>query len=330
MVKKVSVLVAVYNCAEWLPRCLDSLCAQSYKNIEVVCVDDASSDNSSMIIDEYAEKYDFIKKVTLTVNSGPAVARNEAFRVSTGDYVTMLDSDDWFSADAIERAVEVLEKYDDTASVLFRLVYHDERTGVNTDFENKCEGDTLDGVDAMRLALDWDIHGLYMSHRWLYEKFPFDTASFLYSDDNTARRHYLHSGKVRFCDGIYYYFQRKGSMMHTPGLHYADLMEATASLKCMLVDEQQPDSYINHIEERLWQNIVAIGGYYWRYRHTMTKEQQHSLLNRIKKHHANVELHRLSRSFKLKFGFIPFKGCFILFMMQVRIYFYLRKLIKGI
>ena len=74
MVKKVSVLVAVYNCAEWLPRCLDSLCAQSYKNIEVVCVDDASSDNSSMIIDEYAEKYDFIKKVTLTVNSGPAVS----------------------------------------------------------------------------------------------------------------------------------------------------------------------------------------------------------------------------------------------------------------
>ncbi len=330
MVKKVSVLVAVYNCAEWLPRCLDSLCTQSYKNIEVVCVDDASSDNSSMIIDEYAEKYDFIKKVTLTVNSGPAVARNEAFRVSTGDYVTMLDSDDWFSADALEQAVKVLDKYADTASVLFRMLYHDATTGAESEFEKRCTADVLDGTEAMRLALDWDIHGLYVARRRLYEKFPFDTASFLYSDDNTARRHYLHSGKVRFCDGKYYYFQRTGSLMHNPGIHYADWMEATASLKQMLIDESQPDAYINHIEERLWQNIVAVAGYYWRYGHTLTKQQQSSLLVRIKKHHAAVELHRLRRPFKQKFGFIPFKCSFSLFMIQARIYFYLRKAIKGI
>ena len=330
MVKRVSVLVAVHNSAEWLPRCLDSLCTQSYGNIEIVCVDDASVDGSAAVIDDYCAKYDFVKKVTLAVNSGPAVARNEAFNVCTGDYITILDSDDWLSADALERAVTVLDRYEDTASVLLRMVFHDEATGDERDFVNRCSADVLDGEDAMRLALDWDIHGLYVARRELYEKYPFDTASFLYSDDNTARRHYLHSGKVRFCDGVYYYFQRKGSVMHNPGIHYADWMEATASLKQMLVEEQQPDSYINHIEARLWQNIVAVAGYYWRYGHTLTKEQRASLLGRIEKHHAAAETHRLPLSLKMKFGFLPFKFSFALFMMQARIYFYLRKAIKGI
>ena len=222
MVKKLSVLVAVHNCVEWLPRCLESLCTQSYENVEIVCADDASSDGSSAIIDEYAQKYNFVKKVSLTVNSGPAVARNEAFRVCTGDYVTMVDSDDWLSSDALQRAADVLDEYADTGSVLFRMVYHNEGTGVEKEFKNRCMTDVLNGADAMRLALDWDIHGLYVARRRLYEKYPFDTAGFLYSDDNTARRHYLHSGKVRFCDGVYYYFQRTNSMMHNPGIHYAD------------------------------------------------------------------------------------------------------------
>ena len=65
MVKRVSVLVAVHNSAEWLPRCLDSLCTQSYGNIEIVCVDDASVDGSAAVIDDYCAKYDFVKKVTL-------------------------------------------------------------------------------------------------------------------------------------------------------------------------------------------------------------------------------------------------------------------------
>ena len=330
MVKRVSVLVAVYNAVRWLPRCLDSLCAQTYPNIEVICVDDASSDGSIDIVKKYASKYDFIKYISHSQNCGPAVSRNDAFNISTGDYVTMVDSDDWLSADALERAVELLEKYSDTASVLFRMVYHDADTGKEYDFTSKFSGDVLDGADAMRLALDWDIHGLYVARRALYEKYPFDTSSLLYSDDNTARRHYLHSGKVRFCTGVYYYFQHTESTLHNPGIRYADWMEATASLKQMLVDERQPEEYINHIEARLWQNVVAVSGYYWRYGGTLTAEQRTSVRERIKHHHAAIEPERLPTSLKRKFGFIPFKCSFPLFMLQARIYFFLRKMVKGI
>ena len=330
MVKRVSVLVAVHNSAEWLPRCLDSLCTQSYNNVEVVCVDDASTDGSLALLQQFAVKYDNLIFSSLTVNSGPAVARNEAFRLSTGDYIMMVDSDDWLSADAVEQAVSVLDRYDDTGSVLFRMVYHDAVTGAEEDFPDKRTADVLDGAEAMRLALDWDIHGLYLARRALYEAYPFDTASFLYSDDNTARRHYLHSGKVRFCDGVYYYLQHRQSMLHNPGIHYADWLEATASLKQMLVDENQPAEYINHIEQRLWQNIVAVSGYYWRYGHTLTATERASVLLRIRKHHAAAEPDRLPLSLKCKFGFIPFKCCFSLFMAQTRIYFSLRKAIKGV
>ena len=330
MVKKVSILVAVHNSAEWLPRCLDSLCTQSYGNVEVVCVDDASTDGSLALLQQFAVKYSNLKYSSLAVNSGPAVARNEAFRLSTGDYIMMVDSDDWLSADAVERAADVLDRHVDTGSVLFRMVYHDAVTGAEEDFSDKRTADVLDGVEAMRLALDWDIHGLYLARRALYEAYPFDTSSFLYSDDNTARRHYLHSGKVRFCNGIYYYLQHRQSMLHNPGIHYVDWLEATASLKQMLVDENQPAEYINHIEERLWQNIVAVSGYYWRYGHTLTADERASVLLRIRKHHAAAELHRLPLSLKCKFGFIPFKCCFSLFMAQARIYFYLRKAIKGV
>ncbi len=330
MVNKVSVLIAVHNSTKWLPRCFASLCSQTYTNIEVVCVDDASTDASLQMLQEYAAKYSFIKAASLNKNSGAAIARNEALRLSTGDYIMMLDSDDWLSHDAIEKAVEVLDKYDDTGAVLFRMMYHDAETDAEKEFENRCSSEVLDGEEAMRLALDWDIHGLYLARRRLYERFPFDTASFLYSDDNTARRHYLHSGKVRFCNGIYYYLQHPQSTLHNPGIHYADWMEATASLKQMLIEEKQPDAYVNHIEERLWQNIVAVSGYYWRFGTKLSKRESTTLLSRIRHHHKRAELQRLPLSLKSKFGFIPFKHSFRLFMVQSRIYFYLRKLIKGV
>ena len=327
---KVSVLIAVYNTEKYLAECLDSVCSQTLQDIQIICIDDCSTDSSPEILQRYAAEDSRLHIIRMPENSGQAVARNKGLQIADGEYIMMLDSDDWLSSDAIEKAVVVLDSYDDTASVLFDMVYHDAETGNERPFASKSTLDVLDGRDAMRMALDWDIHGLYLARRHLYEKYPFDTAAFLYSDDNTARRHYLHSGKVRFCDGIYYYFQRPSSLMHNPGVHYADWMEATASLKRMLVEEGESDKYINHIEARLWQNIVAVCGYYWRYGKALSPVERASLLGRIESHHAAIELRRLPLALKCKFGFIPFKRFFGLFMLQERLYFYLRKLVKGI
>ncbi|MBR2301511.1 MAG: glycosyltransferase family 2 protein [Bacteroidaceae bacterium] len=327
---KVSILVAVYNGEKWLKECLESLLAQTYSNIEVVCVDDASTDASLAIIQKYAAEHSNIKFIVNDVNCGQAVSRNKAIELSTGDYIMMVDCDDFLSNDAVESAVKVLDNNADTGSVLLRLVYYDDATGSKQEFVNSCTSDVLDGAEAMRVALDWGIHGLYLARRELYDRFPFDTSARLYSDDNTSRRHYLHSGNVRFCDGVYFYCRHDNSMTNNPGIHTVDWIEALVGLKAMLVEENQPNVLVDKIEFRIWESVVSAAGYYWRNYSLLSEEQRQNIRQRIACQHSKMEYGRLPLKPRMKFGFIPFKSCFGVFMLQERLYFFLRKVVRGI
>ena len=106
---KVSVLVAVYNTADYLPQCLDSLLAQTMADIEVLCVDDGSTDASPAILQQYAERDKRVKPTFLKENTGLAHARNVALRQVTGEYVCFVDSDDWLATDALEKGYDTFE-----------------------------------------------------------------------------------------------------------------------------------------------------------------------------------------------------------------------------
>jgi len=93
---KVSVIIPVYNTAEYLKQCLDSVLGQTFQNIEVVIVNDASPDHSLDIIHDYQEKDGRIKVVDKPVNAGLAAARNSGVAVAAGEYVIHLDSDDFW------------------------------------------------------------------------------------------------------------------------------------------------------------------------------------------------------------------------------------------
>ena len=97
----VSVIVPVYNTAPWLRRCLDSICAQSYRNLEILCVNDGSTDDSAAILDAYAAK-DTRIKVIHQANAGVSVARNKGLDIAAGKYVTLVDSDDWLEPETYE------------------------------------------------------------------------------------------------------------------------------------------------------------------------------------------------------------------------------------
>ena len=92
---KISVLVAVYNTAEYLPHCLDSLLNQTLKDVEVVCIDDASTDDSLDILHQYAARDTRLRVIALDENRGQAHARNIGLSCATGDYIGFVDSDDW-------------------------------------------------------------------------------------------------------------------------------------------------------------------------------------------------------------------------------------------
>jgi glycosyltransferase involved in cell wall biosynthesis len=105
----ISVIVPVYNVKEYLAKCLQSILEQTYKNIELICVDDGSTDGSGAICDEYAER-DARVRVAHKVNGGVSSARNAGIELAQGDYIAFVDSDDWLDLDYFEQAVAILER----------------------------------------------------------------------------------------------------------------------------------------------------------------------------------------------------------------------------
>ena len=90
---KYSIIVPIYNAEKYLRKCLDSLVNQTYSNYEIILVNDGSVDNSNVIIEEYAKKYNFIKSYTKE-NTGVADTRNYGISKVNADYMLFVDSDD--------------------------------------------------------------------------------------------------------------------------------------------------------------------------------------------------------------------------------------------
>ena len=110
---KVSIIVPIYNTEKYLTKCLDSITNQTYRNLEIILVDDGSSDNSGKIADDYAKKDKRIQ-VIHQKNAGQSAARNVGIKKSTGDYLSFIDSDDEIRLDYTEK---LLNLYDDEASI---------------------------------------------------------------------------------------------------------------------------------------------------------------------------------------------------------------------
>lgn len=101
----VSIVVPVYNVESYIEECLQSVCSQTYENLEIICVDDVGNDGSMDVVRSFAVKDCRIKIIEHDKNKGLAEARNTGLEHVSGDYVFFLDSDDWLSIDAIEKYV---------------------------------------------------------------------------------------------------------------------------------------------------------------------------------------------------------------------------------
>ncbi|MEI3394172.1 MAG: glycosyltransferase family 2 protein [Clostridia bacterium] len=112
MDKKISVIIPVYNVEKYLARCLNSIIKNTYKNIEIILVNDGSKDKSQEIIDKYKNKYGNIIKAKEQENKGPAEARNVGIEMASGEYLMFIDSDDFIKEDYIENYVKTLKEAD--------------------------------------------------------------------------------------------------------------------------------------------------------------------------------------------------------------------------
>ena len=120
----ISVIVPVYNTVECLPKCLDSICGQSYTNLEILLVDDGSTDGSAEVLQKYASRDGRIRVISQS-NAGVSAARNNATAQARGEWVTYVDSDDWLAPGILEKAVSMIVPGVDVVSFGAKFVWPD-------------------------------------------------------------------------------------------------------------------------------------------------------------------------------------------------------------
>ena len=141
---KISIIIPVYNIAEYLPRCLDSVLVQTHKNLEIIVVDDGSIDSSKDVINAYAEKDSRIVAI-FKENSGVSDTRNKGLEIATGDYIGFVDGDDYIEPDMYEILLKNALKYNaDISHCGYKLItpiteYYFYNTGRIVE-QNKKEG----------------------------------------------------------------------------------------------------------------------------------------------------------------------------------------------
>ncbi len=211
----ISVIVPVYNVAPYLPRCIDSILAQSFGDFELLLIDDGSTDASGAICDEYARKDKRIK-VFHKESGGPSAARNYGMEHARGDYIGFIDSDDYVGTDYLKILFEMMQG-DNIAISQIRVVSTASETMKFTASEDRrLVFDAKEEFKAMMLARDFGVS----ANGKLYRREVFDGHSFpvgkVYEDLDTvpylieAGKNYAYSSSVQ-----YYYYQRQGSIMHS-------------------------------------------------------------------------------------------------------------------
>ena len=130
------MIIPAYNAEAFLPQCLDSVLAQTEKNIEIIVINDCSSDKTKDIINEYAKKNSCIKPIHFEVNQGQSAARNAGLDAARGEYISFVDSDDFIAEDMLEKLCRKAEKTD-ADMVITNISLYFEDTGKTEIFRDK-------------------------------------------------------------------------------------------------------------------------------------------------------------------------------------------------
>lgn len=247
--KRISIIVPVYKTENYLSQCIDSVIGQTYKNIEIILVDDGSPDSCGKICDEYAKKDSRIK-VIHQQNKGLCGARNAGMREATGDYIGFVDSDDYIAEDMYEYLCESIEKYgaDIVSCRYFRI-------GRKYDGyeENGAYDVVMTGREAVtELVERFNLRSLFWNklfRREILSDFEFPQGR-TFEGTLTMHRLFLRCEKVVMLkEPKYYYRDNQGSIVNTKSLRnaldccvanierYYDLKDSFPALKDKLLRE---------------------------------------------------------------------------------------------
>ena len=216
----ISVIVPVYNVKDYLERCLQSICGQTYRNLEILLIDDGSSDGSGELCDLFARK-DARVKVVHQKNAGQSAARNRGLEMAQGEYLGFVDSDDWIEPDMYAFLYRLLAKNDADISICSHYM----ETGVKTRVKHSSGRSTVfSREEAIRtLVRDKRIRN-YMWDK-LFKRSVFEGIRFpvnrIYEDIVVSYQLFYKARKVVMRDcPKYHYLKREGSTTQSKWYNY--------------------------------------------------------------------------------------------------------------
>ncbi len=209
----ISVIVPIYKVENYLPKCIDSILNQEYKNLEIFLVDDGSPDLCGKICDEYALKDSRIQ-VIHKPNGGLSDARNVALNIMTGEYVTFIDSDDYVSPQYISILWKLLNKYKADIAVSQYQAVKGETTKMLT--ISHVHDHILERDEAVKMMF---YQKLFDNSAWgkLYKNYLFKEIQYpkgvIFEDLGTTYKLFLQCNNIAYTSAIsYFYLQRKDSI----------------------------------------------------------------------------------------------------------------------
>ena len=269
----ISIIVPVYNTADYLPYCLETVAAQTYRNLEIIVVDDGSTDDTPHICDNFAA-CESRAVVIHQKNQGVAEARNTGKRAAHGQYVSFVDSDDYLHCEAISTLYKAIKSGDghDLAMIDYIETYsHDENTTDKGDVLNLSKDELIkrcflnNNDTQFSFIVLWNklyskdlIKDVWFTDYAGCDDFDFNIQAYLHSQDAIWMR-----------QSLYFYFQRDGSIMHhekTWERHYYYVSKLLYTNVLKLPD----NSYTHYFIKDLYGKIACL--MYW-HKHTSKREE---------------------------------------------------------
>lgn len=252
---KVSVIVPVYNVEQYLDACLDSIDAQTYKDFELILVDDGSPDKCGEMCDAYAKEHPNTK-VIHQENMGLSEARNQGVKIAEGEYVTFIDSDDYIAPDYVEYLLQLMEKYEADVAIANNVKFFDGQTPIIT---QRAE---MDVSATPGQALSKMCYGEYsicawgkMYKRFLVEKYPYPKGA-LYEDLATTYKIVGDSKKIAYGNKVVYYWRQRAGSITRENITERHFFGITATKQMLEYIEQNYPEAIPAAENRCATKII--------------------------------------------------------------------------
>lgn len=285
---KISVIIPVYNVEDYLTESVDSILNQTYKNYEVILIDDGSTDKSPQICDTYSEKNDKVN-VIHTDNRGLSAARNLGTEKAQGEYIFYLDSDDYIKNNVIERMVKFVEQYDvDIVCGNFMYAYPD-KTVIAINEEKEYE--VLDTYSAMEQLIKgkkiqnfaW---GKLIKKEIAQEnKFPVGK---LFEDMYWT--HYIIDQAEKIVidyQSFVYYRQRQNSISYSFNIRSLDQLDGMIERK-EFIEQKYPD-LLNKYKEIMVKNSLNLAWCTVRY---LKRKEQKKAINKLRDFYLKFDYHQ--------------------------------------